>query len=431
MCLFPIPNDYIDGVAYKKGVHFFDCGSCPECLKKRANVWALRSVYEAKCHVHNCMITLTYDNFIRNEKGEIIGETPVNPDLKVNQRHIQLFIKRLRKWCGDNKIKYLAAAEYGSRTHRAHYHCLLFGVHFPDMHFYKKSDRGNSIYMSKSLSRLWSYGICTIDSVNVQSAVARYCTKYCAKSRSDETFMLFSHRVGYSALKKYFNGISYFIDGIEYPVPRFIWEDYICRKHAGSPIYFTPKYKNRSDVSEELFENNVAMRKAYRAIRDSDPLYIKYLDYWQKKGQLFEKLKKNERERILALDDSKYHTYKVRALCIYDKKKSSGLFYRAPGSNRGLARECRDLERHYGFCFSRGDLRDLPSSSRLKTASDTYRYLFYKKEVIRFDYFHMLIKKFGSEVDKLKELYYNTFVRIDNSLDKVSLPFNNYIHLEV
>ena len=98
MCLFPLPNTNYNSIAYKKGVTEFDCGACPECLKKRSNVWALRSVYECKAHSHNCMITLTYDDFARDDRGNIIGELPVNPDLVVNKRHIQLFIKRLRKW---------------------------------------------------------------------------------------------------------------------------------------------------------------------------------------------------------------------------------------------------------------------------------------------------------------------------------------------
>lgn len=361
MCLLPLPNLNFDSVAYKKGVREFDCGACPECLRKRSNLWALRAVYESRAHSHNCMITLTYDNFIRDSKGRIVGETDVDPDLKVNQRDVQLFIKRLRKWYStfsDKPIRYIACAEYGSRTHRAHYHLILFGVRFPDLHFYKKSKRGNQIYMSPILSRLWSHGICTVDSVSVRSAVARYCTKYCAKSRSDETFMLCSHHIGLDGLLRDFNGLNYMIDGREYTIPRVVWEHYITSKYSKyrgliNVGNFSPKYVNRdkslSEFSDDyFFEYSKKQRCYYRSIRDKDPVYVNYLDYWKKRGQLFESLQNSRRQRILQLDDSKFHFYKVSALECYDKRKSLFVPFVAPGSNC-ISAYCRYVERHWSF----------------------------------------------------------------------------------
>lgn len=378
MCLLPLPNNNIDSLAYKKGIHEFDCGSCPECLRKRSNIWALRAVYEAKEHVDNCMITLTYDNFLYDDNGNIIGELPVNPDLRVNQRDIQLFIKRLRKWYSsfsDEKIKYIACAEYGSHTHRAHYHVILFGVKFSDMSFYKKSKRGNPIYMSKKLTSLWSHGICTIDSVRVYSAVARYCTKYCAKSRSDDTFMLCSQKIGFAGLLRDFNGINYMIDGREYTIPRFIWEHYIVSKYQLKYLFLKnvpllcPKYVNRdkslSDFDYDFaYERSKKQRAFYRNVRDKDPLYIRYLDYWMKKGQLFESCRLDPRTRILQLSDSKFHFYKSAALECIDKRKKFSIPYVAPGSN------C--VSAIYRYRESVG-IPSLAQISRPNRASDTIR----------------------------------------------------------
>lgn len=72
MCLFPLKNYNTNSVAYQRGVTEFDCGACPECLQKRSNVWALRCVYEARQHAYNCMITLTYDSFVRDSKGCVV-----------------------------------------------------------------------------------------------------------------------------------------------------------------------------------------------------------------------------------------------------------------------------------------------------------------------------------------------------------------------
>lgn len=379
MCLFPLPSSRVFERSYgshliDNSVLYYSCGACPECLRKRSSSWALRAVYEAKSHVHNCMVTLTYDNFVRDPlTGRITGETIPDPDLKVNQRDVQLFIKRLRKhFCGNSKsdIKYIACAEYGTRTHRAHYHLILFGVHFDDYHFYKKSKRGNPIYMSNTLTNLWSHGICTIDSIQVHSAVARYCTKYCAKSRSDKTFMLASQRIGLDALMKDFNGISYMVDGREYPVPRRVWQEVIYNRYCMDNATF--KYVNRkfvtSDeqssrqtlllvtsadgspssfevcVNEDEFRLNAARRAMFRQIRNDDVQYQKYLFYWQSKGELFESLKPSVLQRIYSLDDRKFHNYKVSALDCYYKRKNVNSSYPAPGSNcvssyyRSLAR---------------------------------------------------------------------------------------------
>lgn len=380
MCLFPSPNLNFNGLAYLKGIREFDCGACPECLRKRSNIWALRAVYESKLHSHNCMITLTYDNF-KSSDGSSREEFPPDPSLHVCKRHIQLFIKRLRKWyskISDEKIKYIACAEYGSRTHRAHYHLLLFGIDFPDKHYYKKSKRNNIIYMSKTLTDLWGFGICTIDSINVHSGVARYCTKYCAKSRSDDTFMLCSQKIGFEALKRDFNGLSYFIEGREFPVPRFIWEDYIVNKYQRKFLYLknapllSPKYVNavydegRNFILNEFdYERSKAQRAFYRKVRDNDPLYINYLSYWQRKGLQFEQNLLPVMKRIYLLDGVKFHNYKIAALKC---KSERNLFIPniAPGSNcvSDYYRELEKRRKYYGEFTC-------PSPSRPNRASDT------------------------------------------------------------
>lgn len=170
------------------------------------------------------MITLTYDTYKYDSRGNIIGENIPDRDLHVSKAHAQRFIKRLRWSFPDKKLSYIATGEYGKKTHRAHYHFLIFGMCFDDLRYYKKSKRGNIIYKSPTLEKIWSGdkehngGICTVDCINPSVAVARYCTKYCAKdSGVDDTFMLFSHGIGETMLRKLFNGKNYILDGKEFP----------------------------------------------------------------------------------------------------------------------------------------------------------------------------------------------------------------------
>ena len=294
MCFFPRPNTNFKGIAYKRGLHNFDCGSCPECLKKRASAWVLRSVFEARARQRAgeacCMVTLTYDQFLRDDKGNIVYdskthipvELPVNSKLQVNKRHIQLFIKRLRSKFNKTNIKYLASAEYGSRTHRAHYHVLLFGVSFRDAVPYKRSSRGNQIYMSPTLTKLWKNGICTIDSLTISPATASYCTKYTMKNSGvNDTFMLCSQGIGIDELCRSFTGRPYMIDGRSYSVPRSVWERYITNKYS-SEYCFDTRYRAKDNPDYELFKN---LREIYRAVRDSDPVYTDYVNNCKRRAK--------------------------------------------------------------------------------------------------------------------------------------------------
>lgn len=345
MCLFPLPNNNIKSKAYQKGIVEFACGACPECLRKRGNIWVLRAVHESKLHQYNCMVTLTYDTFkYDNRNGSSVEENPVDPDIVVCKRHIQLFIKRLRKHFSGSKIKYMCGAEYGSTTHRAHYHLVLFGVNFSDAYFYKRSKRGNPIYMSNTLTDLWGHGICTIDCLQVKSSVSRYCTKYCSKNRQDGSFMLFSQKLGFQSLLDNFNARSYFVDGKEFSIPRYIWNYYIENKYSDNPVPFTSRYYNLLDGKKKdlpefspewladytKYVDNCKARKEFFRLRDNDPVYIEYLKYWSEKGKMFEQNTLSPRVRIYNLDSRKYHNYRIKALECLDARKNAPV--PAPGS---------------------------------------------------------------------------------------------------
>lgn len=92
----------------------FPCGGCLPCRHSRARVWSHRLMLEATQHEENCFVTLTYT------------DTHVIQSPHVNPRHIQLFIKRLRK--RGQKFRYYAVGEYGPSTWRPHYHLAAFGL---------------------------------------------------------------------------------------------------------------------------------------------------------------------------------------------------------------------------------------------------------------------------------------------------------------
>lgn len=152
------------------GLHrWLRCGQCLGCRLDWAADWALRCEKEAKCWPSNSFVTLTYSD----------SELPIGSTTRstVSKREFQLFMKRLRKELGEG-IRFFASGEYGDANDRAHYHALLFNCSFPDRVLWRTS-RGNPLFRSPLLERLWPFGFSTIGDVNFQTAnyVARYVVK--------------------------------------------------------------------------------------------------------------------------------------------------------------------------------------------------------------------------------------------------------------
>lgn len=101
------------------------CGRCLECLKLRINSWYVRLQNEKNNSESAYFITLTYDD----------DNLPYshNGNMCLDYRHTQLFWKTIRNSRRGTpnaklKIKYFIVGEYGSQTHRPHYHAIVFNV---------------------------------------------------------------------------------------------------------------------------------------------------------------------------------------------------------------------------------------------------------------------------------------------------------------
>lgn len=122
-------------------------------------------MHESKLHQKNCFLTLTYSD----------QAVPTNYSLDL--RHLQLFIKRLRKSL-QHRIRFYACGEYGDLLGRPHYHAIIFNHDFEDKTLFKKiNDKPH--YTSTTLTNLWQHGHCTTADVTFQSAA--YCARYVTK----------------------------------------------------------------------------------------------------------------------------------------------------------------------------------------------------------------------------------------------------------
>lgn len=146
------------------------CKSCIGCRLYSSREWAIRCTHENQMHEESSFLTLTYND----------QHLPKNQTLMLED--MQKFFYRLRshlKRQGENsKFRYMYCGEYGDTTNRPHYHALMFGLDFPDKKLYTVM-RGNRVYQSPTLDKVWGKGFAHIGSVTFESSayVARYINK--------------------------------------------------------------------------------------------------------------------------------------------------------------------------------------------------------------------------------------------------------------
>lgn len=211
------------------------CHQCIGCRIEHGSGWSVRIMQEAKFHDVNSFLTMTYD------------EQHVPKNGSINKRDVQLFWKRVRKEFPDTYIRHYSVGEYGEKTGRPHYHAIVFGLGFlQDRKQHSKNSKGDILYSSPTLDRLWSKGACYIGTVTPQSAgyVAGYAFKKINGNRADEhyrrvdpatgetwmlqkEFALMSNRpgIGYQHYERYgeqmFTRGSCIMRGREVPIPKY------------------------------------------------------------------------------------------------------------------------------------------------------------------------------------------------------------------
>lgn len=168
-----------------KSVKMIPCGQCISCRLNKSREWANRLMLEAQEYENNYFVTLTYEDqylpikrVYNDNTGEIItGFTLKKEDLDKFNHDLRQYWDRKYNHTG---IRYYECGEYGSTTDRPHYHAIIFNLpNLSDLKFYKKTETGENLYTSETLSKIWRKGFVVIGEVTYESAsyVARYVLK--------------------------------------------------------------------------------------------------------------------------------------------------------------------------------------------------------------------------------------------------------------
>jgi hypothetical protein len=182
MCLYPvkIKNPRYSGILTEQDYQWYDedvvmmhvpCGKCSECLQKRQMQWSFRLEAHAEQATSATFVTLTYDDSsvpTRRKNGKLVNT--------LYKKDFVNFMKRLRKHTRDQHnppLRYFACGEYGSTTHRPHYHAIIFNLPQP---FEKFVEKAWSRYNGKEYKPIGFVGFGEVNEKTI-----KYVTKYTLK----------------------------------------------------------------------------------------------------------------------------------------------------------------------------------------------------------------------------------------------------------
>lgn len=164
----------------KFGVGLVPCGRCMACRIQKCGEWQTR-IHCEKMYMGDCsFLTLTY------------SDENLPPDLSLNKKHLQDFIKRLRWHLSEKgvKIKHYSVGEYGDLTKRPHYHSLILGWYPEETLVTSLSGAKKTRFSSMLVCELWPYGFNMVGNVEQKSIdyVTGYVRKKLYGKRADEEY---------------------------------------------------------------------------------------------------------------------------------------------------------------------------------------------------------------------------------------------------
>lgn len=238
------------------------CGKCYSCLANRRRGWLFRLQNENLDSFLTVFCSFTYDEANRPY------------DHLVDKVHLQKFFKRLRNFV---KFTYYAIGEYGTNTHREHYHAVIFFKELIPL--YQLED-----YVAL-IRDLWAVGFVSVSRCTYRRL--NYVLHYHTRPKLIDgrpTFQLFSKGLGLSFINT--DLVSYLLksnsrvihdyNGNSYVIPRYYFKklkDMLISTPQGltslSERFFEPDYHTVDEECLRVFGKHIW--------QISEKVYVSYL----------------------------------------------------------------------------------------------------------------------------------------------------------
>ena len=251
------------------------CRKCAGCRLDYSRDWANRMLLEYQTTKKAVFVTLTYND----------SNLPLSSFgcATLFKRDVQLWLKRLRKYFSGTQIRYFLSGEYGPKTHRPHYHAILFGLSLDDLRpisVCNVNEMGQAAYQCSVLDATWGNGFSSASSTSYETFgyVSRYCLKklrlkdYVIDGEMvyEPEFSLMSRKPGlggYNVTNDFLDGINCTVsDGTDtkvFPLPSAL----LRKLHDVDP----QKYAELKDSRKRLANDRLQM--------ELDQTSLSFLDY--------------------------------------------------------------------------------------------------------------------------------------------------------
>lgn len=246
------------------------CGTCIGCRQSAARHWALRCFLELEDHASATFVTLTYK--------------PEKVPVTLSKRHVQLWLKRLRKAHAKKQrqagirpeavkpLRFFATGEYGETTNRPHYHAIVYSTSTSDAPLIQKT---------------WPNGWADVKPAD-RAAIA-YVAGYAAKKYGDsvqhtkgeridpETGEVYNYQppflqmsrmpgLGATARKKHRNSWRSFaiMDDVKMSVPRYLHEHW---KKTATPMEKDKLEDEKYEMKKQIVQTDLQREAAYEIMK--------------------------------------------------------------------------------------------------------------------------------------------------------------------
>lgn len=351
---------------------YVPCGVCAECRKRAQNDWKFRlnseflKLKKEGWNVAFCTLTYNDENLPKIPKElfkneESYKEIPCFSKTDVtNWIHgVRQYFKYHNNFTRGNNIRYFIASEYGSNTHRPHYHAILA---WPNTVSYKT--------MHEVCTEKWTHGymfprdvrgdkgMLPFEIVGDASRAINYVAKYACKDidfndevqkanlntkmklfKDVNSFHLQSKSMGFEIIKNmndeekrqaFIHGISFQGDGEVYKVPiyiknKIVFDNYYVTREDGTRLVrrkaseFFDKYKNELFREKSKFYENL-----FRSSTDYNYFLSRGLD--ETKAKMFSDAiigYKNTLNNILGFDVFQSGVFGQYYMCYFGIKRQN------------------------------------------------------------------------------------------------------------
>lgn len=241
----------------------FPCRKCLPCRLNTAREKAIRAWHESQMHENSIFLTLTYaPEHLRSPK--------------LCYPEFQNFMKSLLEKVNRNihtkenriKIPYIVTGEYGEENKRPHWHAILFNYRPEDAKTDRTTPRGDEIYTSQTIDKIWNKGTTEFGQVTIESA--NYTARYAAKKLvhgPDETHDYHpihktssKHAIGKKWIEKYYeqtfsHGYVTLPNGSKAGIPRY-YKDWLKKHDFEKYLYYYSEILPKTQkIVEEIEEH--------------------------------------------------------------------------------------------------------------------------------------------------------------------------------